>query len=543
MLIFTETMNQSILRTMKSLNKSIERAKTPETVGIDSSVILKMTEEMSYRGINIHSLMILRDNKVACEAWSGPLAPDIPHMVYSISKSFLATAYGFALDEGKITRETRVVDVFPELQKKKDVFLQKLTIHQLLCMTAGKQTSIRGSKSDDWLKSFVNAKWIFEPGTSWRYVNDNYYVAAKMLCRVLGESITEYLKPRLYEPLGIDVPFWEHSPDGVEAGGWGLQLKTEDIAKFILCYHNKGKYNDTQVIPEWWTKEATGFITDNSVSEKEPDASAGYGCGFWRCAGMPDTYRAEGMFCQYAISFESYNACLVMTSDHSGLQEALDVIWEYMPKAFIQPDTEKESCEIILPDKSTVISTPRSEIEKCVEGKTYTLRKCRFINFIGFPISVLPMPIVFFARDRGGNMDNLKFIFSEKGCDFSWSEDGGFENKIFLSMDGEASIDRVCLGELDMQVRAYAYWENSSTLVMHIRPLASVAERILKFEFSGNKIKMYPSYIPGTDEKAKKVGDKLKCILIGKWFHWWIDFLVPRVGKILNPVHYGKIKN
>ena len=110
-------------------------------------------------------------------------------------------------------------------------------------------------------------------------------------------------------------------------------------------------------------------------------------------------------------------------------------------------------------------------------------------------------------------------------------------------MDGEASIDRVCLGELDMQVRAYAYWENSSTLVMHIRPLASVAERILKFEFSGNKIKMYPSYIPGTDEKAKKVGDKLKCILIGKWFHWWIDFLVPRVGKILNPVHYGKIKN
>jgi hypothetical protein len=77
---------------------------------------------------------------------------------------------------------------------------------------------------------------------------------------------------------------------------------------------------------------------------------------------------------------------------------------------------------------------------------------------------------------------------------------------------------------------------------MHIRALPSVAERVLNFEFKGNKIKMYPSYIPGTDEKAKKVGDKLKCILIGKWFHWWIDFLVPRVGKILNPTHYGKIK-
>ena len=139
-------------------------------------------------------------------------------------------------------------------------------------------------------------------------------------------------------------------------------------------------------------------------------------------------------------------------------------------------------------------------------------------------------------------MNNLKFEFSEKGCAFSWSEDGGYKNAIFLSMNGEASFDEIVIGELRMLVRAYAYWEKNNTLVMRIRPLSSVAERVLKFEFKGNKIKMSPSYIPGTDEKAKKVGDKLKCILIGKWFHWWIDFLVPRVGKILNPTHYGRVK-
>ncbi len=527
---------------MKSLNKSIERAKTSESVGIDSSVIAKMTEEMSYRGIKLHSLMVLRDNKVALEAWSKPLTPETPHMVYSISKSFLATAYGFALSENKITRETKLVDVFPELLKKKDKFLSKLTIHHLLCMTAGKQTSIRGSKSDNWIKQFVEAKWIFEPGTSWRYVNDNYYVASKMLCEVLGESVTEYLTPRLYEPLGIDTPFWEHSPDGVEAGGWGLMLKTEDIAKFILCYQNKGKYNGIQVIPKWWVDEATGFITDNSVSEKEPDASAGYGCGFWRCAGMPHTFRAEGMFCQYAISFEDYNACIIMTSEHSDLQETLDVVWKYMPYAFTEPDFQSDTQKIKLSDKSQVITKTRSEIEEYIDNKTYSLRKCRFVNWLGFPISVLPMPIVFFAKDRGGNMNNLKFRFSESGCKFSWMEDGGFENEVFVSMNGEASNDEIVIGELKMMVRSYAYWENSNTLVMHIRPLSSVAERVLTFEFKGEKIKMSPRYIPGTDEKAKKVGDKLKCILIGKWFHWWIDVLVPRVGKILNPVHYGKIK-
>lgn len=528
---------------MKILNKSLIRAKTPESIGIDSSVIAKMTEEMSYRGINVHSLMVLRYGKVACEAWSKPLTPEMPHMVYSISKSFLATAYGFALEEGRITRETKLVDVFPEVRpKKKDDNLEKLTIHHLLCMTAGKQTSIRGSKSEDWMQLFINAKWIFEPGTSWRYVNDNYYIASKMLCRVLGETITDYLTPRLYEPLGIDVPFWEHSPDDVEAGGWGLMLKTEDIAKLILCYQNKGKYNDLQVIPEWWTKEATGFISDNSVSEKEPDASAGYGCGFWRCAGMPNTYRCEGMFCQYAVSFEDYNACLIMTSEHSDLQETFDVIWKYMSDAFIEPDFQKTGKDISLPDASDMVVKERSRTENAINAKEYKLRKCRFINMIGFPISILPMPVVFFAKERGGNMNDLCFRFNDVGCLFSWKEDGNFKNEIFLSMNGEESFDKVVIGELEMDVRTYAYWENENTLVMKIRPLATVAERVLKFEFKGKKLKMHPSYVPGTDEKAKKVGEKLKCILIGKWFHWWIDFLVPRVGRILNPTHYGKQK-
>ena len=213
-----------------------------------------------------------------------------------------------------------------------------------------------------------------------------------------------------------------------------------------------------------------------------------------------------------------------------------------MPRAFIEPDFKEETQEITLPDKSTIINKARSETESLINGKTYSLRKCRFINFIGFPISVLPMPIVFFAKDRGGNINNLKFEFSENGCTFSWKEDGEFENRIFLSMNGGASFDEIVIGELKMLVRSYAYWENSNTLVMHIRALATVAERVLKFEFKDNRIKMHPSYIPGTDEKAKKVGDKLKCILIGKWFHWWIDFLVPRVGKILNPTHYGKQK-
>ncbi len=524
-----------------SVGNKIPRAETAESIGLNSSVISKMTEEMAFSNIGIHSLMIIRNGKVGVESYSPPFTADSNHMVYSVSKSFLATAYGFALDEGKIKRTTRLVDIFPEAMPKKiSKNLDKITIHHLLTMSAGKQTAIKSVKERDWLETFVTATEIFEPGEGFRYVSDNYYVAAMMLTKVLGQSITEYLTPRLYKPLGIDMPFWERSPDGVEAGGWGLMLKTEDIAKFIVCYLNDGVYNGKQVVPAWWVKEATSVLVDTSLVEKHSDSAAGYGCGFWNCKGMDNTFRAEGMFCQYAIAFKDYNAVLVMTADHSDLQETLDIIWEYMPSVFIEPCSSKRTTEIILPDKSAVITKPRQAIENRINGKTYKLKKLRFINFIGFPISVFPMPVVFFAAERGGNVQNLKFIFNETGLQFSWEEDGGFYNKIDVPMNGEAKINKVKIGELQLNVRSYAYWKNENSLVLHLRPLEAVAERIFEFQFKGNKIKMIPSAKPGTDDKAEKVGEKLKCILIGKFFYWWIDFLVPKVGRILNPIHYGK---
>ncbi len=525
-------------------DNKIPRAKSAESIGINSSVIQKMAEELALQGIDVHSMMVIRNGMVACEGYSAPYTADMPHMVYSVSKSFLSTAYGFALSEGKITRETRFIDVFPEYApKKKENKLEKLTIHHLITMTAGKQSSTSGVKKKNRLKSFVRQKWLFSPGEGWRYVNENYYIASAMLVKVLGESITDYLTPRLYEPLGIEVPFWEHLENNIEAGGWGLMLKTEDIAKFILCYCNGGIYNGKQVIPPEWVEEATGKYADNSGVEKHSDSAAGYGCGFWQCAGMENTYRCEGMFCQYGIVFKDYNACLVITSNHSDLQEMLDVIWKYMPTAFSEPrHIEKSVTSILLPDKTSVTVKPRSSIEKDINGNCYRMRRCKFINLIKLPVSVFPMPVVFFAEDNGGNMNNLLFRFNDNGCLFSWEEDGGYKNTLFMPMDGETREQYVKIGDLDLLVRAYAYWENENTIVMNIRPMAAVADRILKFEFTGKKIKMSPSSKPGTDEKAKKIGDKLKCILVGKYFHWWIDFLVPRVNRILNPVHYGKIK-
>ena len=529
----------------KILEKQLERVETPESVGISSKVIREMLDEMEREECELHSLMILRHGKVAVETYKAPLNASNPHMVYSVSKSFLATAFGFALEEGLLTKETKFLDIFPDYKpKKQDKYLEKLTIAHLVSMTSGKASPTTGRGDTDWLRRFVNSKWAFEPGTDWRYINDNFYVAAAAITRVAKMSVTEYLTPRLYEPLGIEVPAWEKSPDGIESGGWGLFLKTEDIAKLILCYMNGGKYNGKQVIPEWWTKEATSYHNDNSGSQSKPDSQAGYGYGFWRCAGMENTYRCEGLYSQYAIAIPDYDACVITTSTNSNLQQTLDIIWKHIKDAFIEETDTENSVKCELTPEDPPIVTERSSLEKNIQGKVYSLRKPIFVNKAAhLPVSALPLPVVYFLDERGGNMTDISFDFNNYGFHLTWSEDGGFKNTIPVGMNGTALKGEIKLRYLTYEVVSDAHWVNENTLTITIRVLSAVAKRILTFKFDGDKITMYPDIYPGLEKKAKIMGETLKNVLKGAYFHAWIDFLVPRIKKILFPKHTGKVRD
>ncbi len=320
-------------------------------------------------------------------------------------------------------------------------------------------------------------------------------------------------------------------------------LKTEDIAKFILCCHNDGVFEGRTVIPKWWIKEASSKQVETKGIETNPDSEAGYGCGFWRCAGMENTYRCEGVYSQYAIAFEDYDACLVCTSGCSEFQKTLDIIWKHMPAAFAEEKSDFEnSINLKIESSISCEARERSSIEKEIEKNTYTVKKKAFLNAIGYPVSVMPMPAVFFAKDAGGNIDNVKFSFTESGCVFSWDEDSGFGNSIFAGMNGEYGIGEINIGELKFPTHSYAFWKNENTLHMVIYPDGVVSVRTFDFVFYGGKIKIYPDMIPDLNEKSKTIGLKLKGILKGRYFHWWIDVLVPRVQRILQPVHKGKVK-
>lgn len=231
--------------TARTKSKALPRADFPEQVGVSSRAISELLDDFERSQIELHSIMILRHGKVAFETWRDPYAPDIPHTMYSVSKSFTSIAIGFAIDEGLLTLDTKVIDIFPEYRPQKyDENLEKLTVFHLLTMTAGKDVSVLENKAKvSWLKSFFGARWAFAPGEDWKYISENCYVMAAIIQKLTGLTVREYLAPRLFKPLGIrENPAWETDPNGLEAGGWGLFITTEELAKVADCMSHGGKY-------------------------------------------------------------------------------------------------------------------------------------------------------------------------------------------------------------------------------------------------------------------------------------------------------------
>lgn len=497
---------------MSKKELELKRAKSPESVGVSSSEILRFFEDMEKNDLEVHSLMVVRNGEVACECYRYPFAADLPHTMYSVSKSWIATAIGLACDEKLITLNTRVADIFPEkMPLETDLYLEKLTVGHLVSMQGGKNPSLLADKSKiNWLDYYFNCPWSFEPGKDYLYVNENMYVLAKIINRVTGMTVNEYLKPRLYDPLGIDVPFWEMDADKVEAGGWGLYVTTEDLMKLMLCYHNGGVYQGKQVLPAWWVKEATSVIADNSAN-KEIDDQGGYGYGFWTNVTCPDSYRCNGMFSQLGIVFKEYDAVVVITSAIPQIQQGCDLIWRHFPAAFIEKDSEKTVEDFAEKIKSYPIDKPKSSfhssMEKQLVGKTICVNKNLLLNAIGFPVSMLPLAVTYMTTDKAGNVDKIQLAFGDNYMKMRWTE-GDEINTICAGTDGVLRSSEMTLGTISYKVFSSAYWESEEVLIVEVRPVTTIAKRILRFEFHGNRVEIIPSSTPS----VHKIADFLGCV-------------------------------
>jgi CubicO group peptidase (beta-lactamase class C family) len=317
----------------------------PEAQGVSSAAVQAFVEAVDTKVDTMHSFILLRHGKVVAEGWWAPESAEKPHVMYSLSKSFTSTAVGLAAAEGKLSIDDPVLKYFPEdAPAEPSEKLKAMRVKDLLTMSCGHQTEPKFKKEEPWIKTFLSHPVEHAPGTHFLYNSAGTYTCSAIVQKVTGSTVVDYLKPRLFEPLGIEGAQWTASPQGISAGGWGLFLRTEDIAKFGQLYLQKGQWNGKQLVPAAWVDQATSKQVSNGTDPAR-DWTQGYGFQFWRC--RHNAYRGDGAFGQFCVVLPEQDAVVAITADTKDMQAELNLVWDHLLPAFqkdaLPPNAEAES--------------------------------------------------------------------------------------------------------------------------------------------------------------------------------------------------------
>ncbi|MDN5725501.1 MAG: beta-lactamase family protein [Propionibacteriales bacterium] len=311
----------------------------PTDVGVDPSGVdafLTATAELE-----LHSLMLLRHGRVAAEGWYAPYEPDRVHLLYSLSKSFNSTAVGFAVAEGLVSLDDRVLDHFGELAEVCHPELRDLRLRHVLSMASGhgedllNRPDLLAASADesgryDLVRLLLTSAPQAAPGTLFAYNQPASFTAGAIVQKVTGQSLTDYLRPRLFDPLGIEPGHWQTDRSGRELGFSGLHLTTEALAAFGQFLLQRGRWGTQQLLPQAWFDEACSPQID-TAGQENPDWSQGYGFQFW--IGTHG-FRGDGAFGQFCVMLPDHDAVLGTTSATLDMQAILAAAWEHLLPAF-----------------------------------------------------------------------------------------------------------------------------------------------------------------------------------------------------------------
>jgi len=351
---------------------------TPEAQGLPSSAVLALVDEAERKALGLHSLLILRHGHSVAEGWWHPYGSALPHMLYSLSKSFCSTAAGLAVAEGKLSLDDAVLSFFPdEAPAAPDANLAAMRLRHLLSMSTGhdQDTTGRMREAGDWVHGFLAQPVEHAPGTHFVYNSGATYMVSAIVQKVTGQTVLDYLGPRLFGPLGIQNPTWETSPQGVSVGGWGLSITTEDIARFGLLYLQEGVWRGQRLLPAAWVAEATAKQVENGQNP-DSDWGVGYGFQFWRC--RHGAYRGDGAFGQLCVVLPEQEIVVAITAGTSDLGGVLNLVWDHLlpalsPSALPEDPSAQESLRarlagLSMPSPEGQAASPKA---MTVSGKTY----------------------------------------------------------------------------------------------------------------------------------------------------------------------------
>ncbi|TCZ76617.1 class C beta-lactamase-related serine hydrolase [Paenibacillus albiflavus] len=306
----------------------------PENHGLTSRSLIDFFARIDELNLEVNSLILLQNGRMTAEYVRSPYRLDHPQLLFSLSKSITSLAVGIAIDEGLLNLEDKVISFFPnKLPHVVSSNLAAMNVHHLLSMNSGHHDNIYAAvvNERDWVKAFLSQEVEHEPGSYYRYSTHSTYMLSAIMEQATGLNLIDYLMPRLFEPLGIPRPTWETCPMGVIAGGMGLSLSTESIAKIGLLLLHKGMYAGKRIISESYIELATQEQSDNRLGAERNDSAQGYGYQFHLC--RRGCYRGDGSFGQ--VCFVAPNEQIVIAATSSfpsmkSLQTLLDLIYEHI---------------------------------------------------------------------------------------------------------------------------------------------------------------------------------------------------------------------
>lgn len=315
---------------------------TPESQGISSDLFAALLRELdASKDTDMHHFMALRHGKVICECNFAPYPKGMWHITHSMCKSITGMAIGMLIEEEKLKLDENIYDIFPDhINAFSKIFRPVITVENLLTMTSGVTFNESGIVSgNDWLGSFLNASVNGKPGTEFQYNSLNTYVLSAIVTKRTGETLTEYLTPRLFGPLGITKYYWETCPKGITKGGWGLFLCAEDMAKLGQLYLQKGKWNGQQLVSEYWIEISTARHL------KTQNDTYGYGYQLWM-EQRPGSFEYNGMLGQNVIIYPDMDMVLVTNAGNKEMFQdciMLNIIRKYFPVNYHPADVLPEN--------------------------------------------------------------------------------------------------------------------------------------------------------------------------------------------------------
>ena len=450
---------------------------------LSSEWIYNFYRQLDENGYENHALLIEQGGEILFEEYLYPYSADMPHTLFSVTKSLVSTAVGFAIAEGMFSLDSKILPFFPEYKHCESDEWDSLTVRSLLTMNSNKEFSFTQDMTKNYVETFMKAPFR-KKDRGFLYSNNDVHILAALIQKLSGERLDDYLMPRLFAPLGIDKPQWETDEKGDCIGGTGGYLKLRDLTKICRCYADGGKYEGRQVIPEEWTKEATKLQVALSDRANED----GYGYLFWTYKG---TFSMNGMYGQIITYFPQYDAVVSMFNSTVEDKAANTIMLENIPKALENaPDSDwdtKLSGYLAMRNRKPAVCGSLPDIPT---GRTFYLTAVSdAVAKIMFPASLIPRSLTSsFAKRPKENLNRLSFEKSEGVLSMKWFEEDD-EVIINCGLDGEPRMSECSLKGYNYKIWAYAYTENG-ILKAVVKPLNTTATQRLTFDFSSDTVKI-----------------------------------------------------